>query len=320
MKLALTLGDPAGVGIEITLKALQRLPAELLDALILYGHRASFEAARRSLALPDHLDFVDVLPDIAEPLPLARATADGARAQYLALTRAIDDALEGHVDGIVTAPWTKHALALAGLPPTGHTEVLTERSGASRSVMLLAGDELRVALVTAHAPLAEVPSLITPERIQGVIEEVHDAGVRLYGMERPRIAVCGLNPHAGEGGVLGLEDDAIIAPVVDRMAKAGIAVSGPYPADTLFGRVVREQTADFVVAMYHDQGLGPLKLWHQGQAANVTLGLPFVRTSVDHGTAYDIAGRGVARSESLEYATRLAARFVGSLRERPGTR
>jgi len=335
-RIAITLGDPAGIGAEITLRALATLPTTLRQRILLYGHAPLLNAQRHHLRavcndlphlpihtlrhahdpLPDgdHIALVDVLPDTSiTELTWGQPSRVGAQLQYAALTRAIDDALNHRIDAIVTAPWTKHILSLADLPPTGHTEVLGQRTGTSRPVMMLAGDALRVALVTTHIPLRHVADALTHDHITHVIHTVAEAGQRDYGMTQPRIAVCGLNPHAGEAGVLGHEDQAIIAPAIAQAQRElgdRAVVKGPYPADGLFARVLRRDVADFVIAMYHDQGLGPLKRWHAGEAANITLGLPFVRTSVDHGAAYDIAGQGIADPASLHYAITLAATFV----------
>jgi 4-hydroxythreonine-4-phosphate dehydrogenase len=255
------------------------------------------------------LGVIDVAPtlEVATPYPWGEAIPEFGALQYAALLRAIDDAMGGTICGVFTAPWHKARLADAGLPPTGHTEVLEERSGAEEAVMLLAGDLLRVALATIHIPLREVANRLTTPSIVRT-GRILAAGLRQrYGIGAPRIALCGLNPHAGEDGVLGSEDAEIVAPAVAELQALGIDAFGPVPADTLFPRIVAgKMRADAVLAMYHDQGLGPLKTIHFGESANITLGLPFVRTSVDHGTAYDIAGRGEADTGSFLYAAKLA--------------
>ncbi len=238
------------------------------------------------------------------PLP-GRASAAGGRAALAAVTGATQLALDGFVDAIVTAPISKEAIRAAGSPFPGHTEMLAALTKAKRHAMMLVGGPLRVSLATIHVPLAQVPSLITARGIRTVIELTWEA-VRLFGLRRPRIAVCGLNPHAGEAGLMGDEERRVIAPAVRAMAKKGVPVSGPYPADTIFHRAARGEFAA-VVAMYHDQGLGPLKTLAFDTGVNLTLGLPIIRTSVDHGTAFDIAGKGVASAESLLAAVELAA-------------
>jgi 4-hydroxythreonine-4-phosphate dehydrogenase len=311
LPLALTLGDPAGIGPEIVLDSLATLSDD--DAVVVYGARAVLERAAREIPRlrPWRGGVVEVLPgeDLGS-LPLGAPSALAARLQYAALVAAIDDALAGRVAGVVTAPWTKHTLALAGLPATGHTEVLAERTGVPQPTMMLCGDVLRVALVTTHLPLAQVPAAITGEAIGRHLDTLARDLTRWFGLARPRLAVCGLNPHAGEGGLMGTEDRDVIAPALAAARARGLDVEGPFPADTLFARVVRQRSHDAVLAMYHDQGLAPLKLWHFGESANVTLGLPLLRTSCDHGTAWDIAGRGVADPSSLTYALRLAFRML----------
>jgi 4-hydroxythreonine-4-phosphate dehydrogenase len=241
-----------------------------------------------------------------DPLPKpGRATAVGGRAALEAITEAICLALDGRVAGIVTAPISKEAIRAAGSPFPGHTEMLAAFTGARRHAMMLVGGPLRVSLATIHVPLAQVPSLITRRGLREVIDLTWEA-VRSFGIARPAIAVCGLNPHAGEAAMMGNEERRVIGPAVRAAAKRGIPVSGPYPADTIFHRAARGEFAA-VVAMYHDQGLGPLKTLAFDTGVNLTLGLPIIRTSVDHGTAFDIAGTGVASPESLLAAAELAA-------------
>ena len=340
--IAITIGDGAGVGPELILRTADQL--RRVAPFVVYGSAPLLESARRSLVgsavtvstAPirsvshpssrdrddDTIHVVEVLPPDSVPVdargldtgyPWGQALAPFGTLQYRSLERAIDDAVQGEVAAICTAPWNKKRNADAGLPPTGHTEVLAERSGTSDVVMVLAGDVLRVALATAHVPLADVTKTLTVDRIVRTVEIFEDGLKRWYGFTAPQIALCGVNPHAGEGGVLGAEDADVVAPAVEVLHSRGMDVTGPWPADTLFPRVANgAMRADGIVAMYHDQGLGPLKTFHFGNAANITFGLPFVRTSVDHGTAYDIAGRGVASVSSFVYAYELAARMVRS--------
>ncbi len=326
--LGITIGDAAGVGPELIL----RQAGQLEHPFVVYGSATVMRAARESLvasgvpvaftgvesieapgAVADFpsevLHVVDVATSIsvASPYPWGKAVAEFGALQHAALVRAIEDAMSGAICGIFTAPWHKARLADAGLPPTGHTEVLQERCGAEEAVMLLAGDQLRVALATIHVPLREVADRLTTASIVRTGRILAEGLKERYGFRSPRIALCGLNPHAGEDGVLGNEDAEIVAPAVAELRAAGIDAFGPVPADTLFPRVVAgKMHADAVLAMYHDQGLGPLKTVHFGESANITLGLPFVRTSVDHGTAYDIAGQGIADAGSFLYAAKLA--------------
>jgi 4-hydroxythreonine-4-phosphate dehydrogenase len=234
-----------------------------------------------------------------------RLDAANARHVLAILDRAIDGCIGGEFDAMVTAPVQKSVLNDAGIAFTGHTEYLAERTGTPLVVMLLVGGGLRVALATTHLALSEVPRAITRERIEAVIR-VLDAGLRKrFGIARPRILVAGLNPHAGESGYLGREEIDSIAPAIEALASAGFAVSGPFPADTLFTPRVLAQ-GDAALAMFHDQGLPVLKHASFGAAVNVTLGLPIIRTSVDHGTALDRAGAGEVESGSLREAIMLA--------------
>jgi 4-hydroxythreonine-4-phosphate dehydrogenase len=212
------------------------------------------------------------------------------------------------VAAIATAPINKEAFALAGLPWPGHTELLQELTGAPRVAMMFYAEALRVVLATVHVPLGSVPSALTATRLRDTIELAAEALPR-FGTARPRLALAGLNPHAGEHGVIGREEVEMFAPVVDECRARGIDVTGPWSADTIFGRAARGEF-DAVIACYHDQGLIPVKLLAFGKAVNVTLGLPIVRTSVDHGTAFDIAGRGEADPSSMIEAVLLAARLA----------
>jgi 4-hydroxythreonine-4-phosphate dehydrogenase len=250
--------------------------------------------------------------DVPLAAPSIAGQLDTANARHVLamLDVAIDGAQRGEFAAMVTAPVQKSVINDAGVPFTGHTEYLAERTGARLPVMLLAAESLRVALATTHLPLRAVSDAISAELLDTVLGIVHADVQRLWGISRPRIAVCGLNPHAGESGHLGTEDRDVIAPAVARARGAGMLVDGPLPADTVF--VPRHlSNYDVVLAMYHDQGLPVLKHSGFGHAVNVTLGLPIVRTSVDHGTALDLAGTGRADAGSLVAATRLAIEFAG---------
>ena len=249
--------------------------------------------------------------DIPLAAPCVAGSLDPRNAPHVLamLDRAIDGAQRGEFAAMVTAPVQKSVINDAGVPFTGHTEYLAERTRAKHPVMLLAADTLRVALATTHLPLRAVSDAITPELLATTLDIVHADVQRLWGISRPRIAVCGLNPHAGESGHLGTEDRDVIAPAIARARASGMLVDGPLPADTVF--VPRHlSNYDVVLAMYHDQGLPVLKNLGFGNAVNVTLGLPIVRTSVDHGTALDLAGTGRADAGSLVAATRLAIEFA----------
>ncbi len=327
--LAVTMGDPAGIGPEIIVKALAsprlwracrpvvvgRLPV-MQAAARASGSSIEFQPAGAAFptATRSRCPLVETGPERDRIPPFGRAGAVGGRAAIAAITGAIRLALDRRVDAIVTAPISKEAIRAAGSPFPGHTEMLAALTGAKRHAMMLVGGPLRVSLATIHVPLAQVPSLITARGVREVVELTWDA-VRRLGLRLAdsKIAVCGLNPHAGEAGIMGDEERRVIAPVVRALAKKGLPVSGPYPADTIFFRAARGEFAA-VVAMYHDQGLGPLKTLAFDTGVNLTLGLPIIRTSVDHGTAFDIAGKGLASAESLLAAVELAATMARNRR------
>ncbi len=285
-RVAITVGDPSGIGPEIAARAAADPEVLAVCEPIVY-------------APPDGRLF--------QPGVLS---AEAGRAAYDVIVRAVADATEGTVQAVATAPIHKEALRLAGLPWGGHTDLLAHLTGAKRVAMMFYSERLIVVLATVHIPLAAVPSALTQEKLQATIALTADAVPRFTKVP-PRIAVAGLNPHAGEHGLFGREEEAVIAPAIAACRALGIEVSGPYPADTVFVRAIRGEF-DVVVACYHDQGLIPVKLLAFGQAVNVTLGLPIVRTSVDHGTAFDIAGKGVADPGSMITAVRLAARLARS--------
>ncbi|MGE0190971.1 MAG: 4-hydroxythreonine-4-phosphate dehydrogenase PdxA [Planctomycetota bacterium] len=321
--LAVTLGDPAGIGPEIVARYLaefRTVPARL----VVVGSRDVFDAAWRAVGAPFEVpdlgpaDAALALQDPgvgpAGPVPVGRASAAAGAASHGWVLAAADLALAGRVAGVVTAPIHKGAWALAGVTSPGHTEALRDHAGVPHVVMMLVGERLRVALATIHVPLARVPSLLTED---GLLDDLRvlDAALRgPFRLARPRIAVCGLNPHAGEGGLLGHEDDAVIAPAVAAARRAGIDATGPWPADACVPQTAAGHY-DAALCMFHDQGLPAVKTLAPRTAVNVTLGLPFVRTSVDHGTAFDIAGRGVATPTSLDAAMRLAAFLVDTPRD-----
>ncbi len=293
--LVVTAGEPAGIG------------PELCDALVDSPH------ANRLVIIGDRSLLAGDLPviDTPYPAPVVAGKPDPANAQTLldGLTLAVKGCLDGDYSGMVTAPVAKRVIADAGIEFTGHTEFIAGLTGTELPVMMLAAGDLRVALASTHMPLSEVPSYITPERLAVVLEILHDDLCWKFGIANPEIVVCGLNPHAGEHGYLGNEDDEIIAPVVERLRGRGLNLRGPLPADTAFTPASGHK--DAVLAMYHDQGLPVLKYAGFGHAVNVTLGLPIVRTSVDHGTAFDIAGTGTADPGSLFAAVELAAQMAG---------
>lgn len=292
-RIGVTMGDPAGIGPEIALAAVADPRVTGVCEPVLYGPRTAAERARFR---PGHL------------------SAAAGRAALEAIERAAADAQAGRLDAIATGPVHKEALALAGSRWRGHTEMLADLTRAGDVAMMFHAPRLRVVLATAHVPLSEVPRLLTQDRVETVLA-LSAAHLPRFGAARPRLALAGLNPHAGEGGLLGTEDRDVLAPVAAAARRRGIDVAGPLPADTVFRQAV-DGRFDAVVACYHDQGLIPVKLAAFGEAVNVTLGLPIIRTSVDHGTAFDIAGRGVADPASLVQAVRLAARLASREPER----
>jgi 4-hydroxythreonine-4-phosphate dehydrogenase len=291
VRVGITVGDPAGIGPEIARKA--RVDPRVLEVCetVIFG------------------------PATLDDVRLGVENAAGGRAAYETIVRAVDAVRSGEVDAIATGPISKRAFALAGIPWKGHTDLLAHLCGVADVRMLFYADTARplcVTLATVHVPLANVSGLLTVADVSRTIVMTAD-WLHHLGVTAPRVAMAGLNPHAGESGLLGSEDEAILRPAVAEAARQGVVASGPWPADTVFVRAVRGEF-DAVVACYHDQGLIPVKLLAFGQAVNVTIGLPIVRTSVDHGTAFDIAGRGVADHGSLVSAVCLAARLAGARR------
>jgi 4-hydroxythreonine-4-phosphate dehydrogenase len=275
------MGDPAGIGPEIAQKAAEDPRVRAVCEPILYGARDGFEPGVLSAA--------------------------AGRAAYEAICAAVKDAQAGVVHAVATAPVNKLAFAHAGLPWKGHTDLLGHLTGSPRVAMMFWSEPLKVVLATVHVPLADVSASLT----HALLDEVIDLTARelpRFGIARPRLAMAGLNPHAGEDGLLGHEEARVLRPAVRAAVARGVSIDGPFPADTLFVRAARGEY-DCVVACYHDQGLIPVKLLAFGRAVNVTLGLPIVRTSVDHGTAFDIAGRGLADPSSMVEAVLLAARL-----------
>jgi 4-hydroxythreonine-4-phosphate dehydrogenase len=318
IRLALTVGDPAGIGPEVVLRALAA--SDRPDAeCIVYGPMQSLleRAARFALTPPQELGARVVDVPCEHAIDLGRASAAGGRAAAAAVLRAASDAQEGRVDALVTAPLNKESLRAAGHPWPGHTEMLAEAAGTRDVAMMFVGGALRVALLTIHRSLRSVPDAITAEELARVARLVHRELPR-FGSARRRIGLCGLNPHAGEGGLFGREEVEVMAPQAASLRGEGIDVQGPFPADSLFARAARGEF-DAVLACYHDQGLIPVKLAAFGRAVNVTLGLPFVRTSVDHGTGFDIVERGVADGGSLVEAMKLAAALVATSGRAPSS-
>ncbi len=333
--LGITMGDPAGVGPEITAKALAHPEVVASCRPVVIGDRSVMAATlallRSPLVLhavssvdacefrPGHLECLDLANVDCATLPKSTVSAEAGRAAYAYIETGVRLCQAGKIDGIVTAPVNKEALAAAGVQHSGHTEILARLTSTKDFAMLLLGKELRVIHVTTHVALRKVPDLVTRERVGRVIQLAQQTMTGL-GRPRARIAVCGLNPHAGEDGLFGDEEKTQIIPAVEDARRQGLDVYGPLPADTLFSRA-RGGEFDIVVAMYHDQGHVPVKTlgfnydeksgtWTGLSGVNVTVGLPFLRVSVDHGTAFDRAWKGIANPESMLEAIDVAVRML----------
>jgi 4-hydroxythreonine-4-phosphate dehydrogenase len=321
--IALSIGDINGIGAEVLLKSMKQLHMDHPFVITGPFHCVEWWNELLDLRLPLYkmVDTSDLRPigigvwcsaQLHNYTPEPGITS--SEAGHIA-TKAIEDAVwlcqNGVTRALVTAPINKESFSMAGARHPGHTEFLAELCGIPESevVMMLTDESLRVALATTHVPLSEVTSLITEERIIGTIDRVHRYMVQLYKIETPRIHVLGLNPHAGDNGVLGDTEKRIIAPAIEKAVSKGIDVTGPFPADAYFG-TRRWENSDVVLAMYHDQGLIPIKMLSFDKGVNITLGLPFLRTSPDHGTAFDIAGKNIASPISFIHAVSLVNRLT----------
>ncbi len=317
----ITMGDPAGIGPEVTLKALGQV-FRFCRPVILGDLEVLEETAQRlGLAVPlapwspDQAGFEKGYPVFplsrlsSQARNPGRPTPEGGEASYRYVEEGVRLAQRGLLHALVTAPIHKAMWHAAGHPYAGHTECLAALTGASEVRMMLMGRSLRVILVTTHLPLAEVPKVLSVEKITQTFLLAHDHLKRFHGLSQPRLALAALNPHAGEGGAFGTEEARILAPAVEAARQRGVAAEGPFPADSLFVQALRG-AFDGVVCLYHDQGLIPLKLLAWEEGVNVTLGLPIIRTSPDHGTAYDIAGQGRADPASMVAAIVLATEMV----------
>lgn len=322
--IAITMGDPSGIGPEIMVKALAGPEIKKICRPVVFGDpgalRLYLKAGDR-ITINELTDFsqthplsgqIDVWPLsrlVKQELLPGRPSPAGGQAMVNYIIRAVELAKKGAVAAVVTGPINKALMRQAGYAFAGHTELIAHLTRTKEVVMMLAGARLRVALVTIHCALKDVASHLNQSKIFRTLEITWQALQRDFGLDRPRLAVAALNPHAGEAGLFGLEEQEYIRPAVEKAQKQGMTVEGPFPADTLFYQAVQGRF-DAVVAMYHDQGLIPLKLLHFTDGVNITLGLPIIRTSVDHGTAYDIAGKGVADAHSLIAAVKLAVQMA----------
>ena len=306
-RIAITLGDPAGIGPEIVAATLAAAPAAWRSRLVVYGDRAPLERGARAIGAVLPADVAITGDGTGDPVEPGRPDERGGAAQVGYLEAAVGAAARGELAAIVTAPISKTWARRAGFAFPGHTEMLASRLGARDVVMLFAGPRLKVALATVHVALADVPRTLTTAGLRTTLAIVARALVTEFAIAEPRIGVVGLNPHAGEGGLLGSEDRDVIAPALAPLPPARLF--GPLVPDAAFRDLVM-QRYDALIAMYHDQGLIPVKLIDFDEAVNVTLGLPIVRTSPDHGTAYDIAGTGRARAVSMQRALALAVELA----------
>lgn len=307
-KLALTAGDPAGIGYEILCKFIVSGRAASFDMTIV-GHEFIIKKIFSDILKtpvppglkimePEKGEYFDFVWGRHSPL-CGKASMDYIRC-------AAEGAMRGEFDAVVTCPINKKSIKDAGFDFRGHTEYLAYLAGTPRVSMLLAGNRVKTIMATTHCPISRVPYELTEEKILTAAENAHRAG-RYFGTAKPRIAVCALNPHAGDQGAIGTEEITLITPAIEKAKAAGIDVSGPFPADTVF---TGTKDWDFIIAMYHDQGMIAVKMDSFGEAVNITLNLPFIRTSVDHGTAFDIAGKGTASFSSLEKAVITADKMV----------
>ena len=326
LRVAITPGEPAGIGPDLTIQLAQRdwpvelvvcaSPALLIERAALLGLPLELrEYQAGTAAQPQRAGTLTVLP-VATPQPvtIGELSVDNSHYVLETLARACDGCLNGEFAALITGPVHKGVINDAGIAFSGHTEYFAERSACERVVMMLATEELRVALATTHLPLKDVADAITRESLHEVMGILHHDLQNKFGIANPHIFVCGLNPHAGEGGHMGREEIDTIIPALNELRLQGLQLTGPLPADTLF-QPKYLQNADAVLAMYHDQGLPVLKYQGFGRAVNITLGLPFIRTSVDHGTALELAGQGTADAGSFITALNLAITMIKSSNE-----
>lgn len=326
--LAITMGDPAGIGPEIIVKSFADSASLLSEQAMVYGDLGVMTAAVQAFAphsglrvigLKDPAEFradskqiaVINCSSLTGPIRFGQVDAAYGNASVVAIKTAVQNTLANHHYAVVTAPIHKEAIAAAGVTFPGHTEMLAAWSNSNQVRMMLANQELRTVLVTIHVSLAQAIAQITQAQVAQTIAITAQA-LRNMGIAKPRIAVAGLNPHAGEGGLFGREEIEQISPAIEQQRATGIDVQGPFPGDTIFAKARGFATYDAVIAMYHDQGLIPVKYLGIEQGVNVTLGLPFIRTSVDHGTAFDIAGKGIADHRSLMAAAHWATQQLSN--------
>ncbi|MBI3755076.1 MAG: 4-hydroxythreonine-4-phosphate dehydrogenase PdxA [Deltaproteobacteria bacterium] len=309
--IAITMGDPTGVGPEVILKAVSDKNIRRLCNPVIIGDEAVLKHLILNLKFKiSNLKFINLSNLTPKKLKPGKPDKTCAKAMMAYIREAVRMALNGDVDAIVTGPISKEAINKAGYHFHGHTEFLAHLTNTKDFRMMLAGSALKVILVTIHESIKNVPRLLTKENVFMTIKIANESFKKYFGIKRPRIAVAALNPHAGEAGLFGSEEKRIIMPAIKKARQMGINASDPLPPDTLFYRAVKNKEFDCVVCMYHDQGLIPLKLLHFEDGVNVTLGLPIIRTSVDHGTAYDIAWKGIANPASMKAAIKMAVEMA----------
>jgi len=306
MKTGITIGDAAGIGPEICCKIIKkglRPP--------FYGYRFILEREFRHLFnenLPGDIEIIEPSEKMDFEIEYGKVSGEYGKACMLFIEKAVNDAQNGIIDAVVTCPINKKSIQLGGYNFPGHTEFLGYLTGTKDFSMMLAGNKVKVIMATTHLPISKVADALNIDNIYSAIRNAHNAG-RFFGYDKPRIAVCGLNPHAGDLGALGNEEAEKIIPAIEKALKQEMDVKGPFPADSLFPKVLKGDF-DIVVTMYHDQGMIPVKMESFGNAVNITLNLPIIRTSVDHGTAFDIAGKGMADESSLLKAMNTAEEMV----------
>ncbi len=324
--IGITMGDPSGIGPEIIIKHILH-EATIKDKLVIFGSREVFDYYLNMFGMAMHINVIDSVDKIDKyykdgemniiqhedfdinNLEVGKLNKYSGKWAFMCVSEAVDSAISSYIDAIVTAPLNKQAMNLAGFKYQGHTEILAERTKVQEYVMMLAAKRFRVALVTTHVSLEEVPNLITKDRVVSTIKVVNEDLKKWFGIEKPKIAVSALNPHNSEGGLMGNKEKEEIIPAIEYAKKLGIDVYGSFSADTLFIKN-RRTDYDCFIAMYHDQGLIPLKALYFDSSVNITLGIPIIRTSPDHGTAFDIAGKLQANHKSLTEAIRQAHRMA----------
>ncbi|MDD5495505.1 MAG: 4-hydroxythreonine-4-phosphate dehydrogenase PdxA [Candidatus Omnitrophica bacterium] len=305
-----TIGDPAGIGPEVTLKAISKIKPSLKKRLLVIGDRFVVDEAKKVLGLRIDIPLLDISNISPKDFTYGVSRPEFGAASMEYIDRALEILKKGGAGSLVTAPVNKYSISSAGYADfQGHTEYLAGKTSTRDYAMMFVGEKLKVVLATRHIPLGDVPKTLSVKSLSASIALAHESLKRYFGIRDPRIAICGLNPHAGEGGKFGDEEKTIIKPAMRLVSRKGGKVYGPYPSDTAFYQVLQGRF-DAVVAMYHDQGLIPFKMLYFTTGVNMTLGLPFIRTSPDHGTAFDIAGKGKADPASMAAAIGLACRLT----------